>query len=117
MSPEQAAGRLDEIGPPTDVYGLGATLFEVLTGRPPFLGRTIADALRAVLDTDPTPPSHLNPAVGPDLDAIVLRCLAKRPADRFGSAAALADRLDAWLGDPPRPAHSRSSRSLQGRGA
>src|SRR5581483_4898204 len=101
MAPEQAAGRGKTVGPAADVYSLGAMLYEFLTGRPPFQGGTGAEVIGRVLDEAPVPPVDLQPDCPPGLSAVCLRCLAKDPADRYPSAAALADDLDrARAGQP-----------------
>lgn len=97
MSPEQAAGRVREIDARSDVYGLGAVLYEAVGGTPPFGGNSPIDTLLDVLERDPLPPSHWNRDVPPPLDRICLRCLEKSPARRPATAAALADDLDRWL--------------------
>jgi len=103
MAPEQAAGQpAERLGPACDVYGLGATLYATLTGRPPFEGRGVYDVLRRVLEEEPAPPSALRPGLPPDLDAVCRRCLAKRPAERFQTAADLADALERSREIPPR---------------
>jgi PAS domain S-box-containing protein len=96
MSPEQSAGRLDLIDRRTDVYGLGAILYEVLTGAPPFTGTSTEEVLRKVREEEPGPPRQLWPEVPSALEALCLRALAKRPADRLASAADLALEVQGW---------------------
>ena len=96
MSPEQAAGSNRQVGPAVDVYGLGATLFSLLTGRPPFLGSPL-EVIRAVAHDEPPAPSELVPEVETSLDAITLTCLAKGPDDRYPSCEALAADLRRYL--------------------
>jgi serine/threonine-protein kinase len=97
MAPEQAAAGPGRDRPAVDVYGLGATLYEMLTGRPPFKASAFEETLRQVRQTRPARPSLINPQVDRALEAVCLMCLEKEPADRYGSAAELADDLDRYL--------------------
>gem|GEM_PF-4449590 len=101
ISPEQAAGRTRDLQATTDVYGLGATLFHLLTGRAPFVGETILDVLQQVQSNDPPALRLLNPAVPPALQTICLKCLSKNPADRYQTAIELADDLQRFLNGEP----------------
>lgn len=97
MAPELADGRGGDVTVETDVYGLGAVLYEALTGTPPFLARTPLETIRLVLDTDPASPCKWNPGIDADLETICLKCLQKDPAARYESAVELAADLDRWL--------------------
>jgi serine/threonine-protein kinase len=106
MAPEQAAGARGEVGPASDVYSLGAILYHMLTGRPPFQAATPVDTVLLVLEQDPVPPRVVNPRVDRDLEMIALRCLQKPTDLRYSTAAALADDLDAYLRNEPVSARS-----------
>ncbi|HEY2154057.1 MAG TPA: serine/threonine-protein kinase [Isosphaeraceae bacterium] len=112
MSPEAAVAGVGPVGSASDVYGLGAILYHCLTGRPPFQAASAFDTIRLVLESDPVMPRALNPRVDPDLEMVALKCLQKEPGQRYKSAAALADDLDAFLAGEPVSARSVSLRSL-----
>ena len=99
ISPEQAEGH--KVGPASEVYALGATLYEVLTGRPPFEGETYFNIIYQVLDNDPVPPRVLNPDIPVDLEAICLKCLEKSPARRYADAGSLAEDLANFIANRP----------------
>ncbi|HTI49855.1 MAG TPA: serine/threonine-protein kinase, partial [Planctomycetaceae bacterium] len=97
MSPEQASGHREQVGPTTDIYGLGAILYELLTGRPPFQGVTVVEVLQQVLSEDPVSPARLQPRLPRDLEIICLKCLEKQPACRYATALELADDLQRFV--------------------
>ncbi|HWN65865.1 MAG TPA: protein kinase [Candidatus Binatus sp.] len=101
MAPEQAAGNNAAISSVTDVYGLGAVLYQLFTGHPPFAGGTTYETIKLVLDTEPRQPRLLNPKVDRDLSTICLKCLEKDPKRRYSSALALAEDLERWLKHQP----------------
>lgn len=100
MAPEQARGP-EQAAPASDLYSLGATLYDLVTGRPPFQATTPSETLHQVLHDEPIPPSRLNPSVDADLETIVLKCLQKEPSRRYASAAALAEDLGRYQAGMP----------------
>jgi eukaryotic-like serine/threonine-protein kinase len=101
MAPEQAKGQIHLLGPATDIYALGAILYEMLTGRPPFQGASAWETVRLVIEQDPVPPSRLQPRMTRDLETICLKCLEKEPSRRYTTAQELADDLRRHLAGEP----------------
>ena len=117
MSPEQATGDLARLGPRSDVYSLGATLYCVLTGRPPFEGKDAADIIRQVQAGAPTPPRSRDATIDPALEAITLKAMALQPEGRYPTPAALAEEVDRWMADEPVAAYPEPRRRKAARWA
>ncbi len=115
MPPEQALGRLDRVGPASDVYGVGAILYEMLTGRPPFAGATSAEVVHRLVDEPPVPPRRIDARIPADLETICLKCLEKLPERRYPTAGALADDLDRFAAGAPIVARRPSAPARAGR--
>src|SRR5262245_30905056 len=101
MAPEQAVGNNAAVSRVTDVYGIGAVLYQLLTGQPPFAGGATYETIKLLLDTEPRQPRVLNPKIDRDLSTICLKCLEKDPTRRYSSALALAEDLERWLKHEP----------------
>jgi serine/threonine protein kinase/tetratricopeptide (TPR) repeat protein len=109
MAPEQAEGRTREVGPAADVYAIGTNLYELLTGRPPFVAPTVLATLDLVKNAEPVAPRRLQPGLASDLETICLKCLRKEPGERYESADALAEDLNRYLNGEPILARPTSS--------
>src|SRR5262249_52437434 len=115
MAPEQAAGRLDLLGPPSDIYSLGATLYSVLTGRTPFEGTDKGQLLQQVVQGSWQPAREVNPGTPAALDAICRKAMALKPADRHATALDLAADVEHWLADEPVTAYAEPMPARLGR--
>ncbi len=109
LPPEQAGGQTGSIGPASDIYSIGAILYHLITGRPPFLGESLLATLEQVRSSEPVNPRRLNPKIPKDLETICLKCLSKQPAKRYSSAKALVDDLARFLDGRPITARPVSS--------
>jgi serine/threonine protein kinase len=114
MAPEQAQGKVHEVGPATDIYSLGALLYECLTGRPPFRADSVINTLMQVMHGEAEPPSQLTPGLPAALDAICLKCLEKAPQRRYATAEALADDLRRYQDGEPITASASKRRAWSG---
>jgi serine/threonine-protein kinase len=101
MPPEQAAGRLQAVDRQSDIYSLGAILYDLLTGRPPFVGSDTAELLRRVREVEPDRPRSIRSDIAPPLEAIVVRAMAKNPENRYATATELAQDVSRWMADEP----------------
>jgi serine/threonine protein kinase len=101
MSPEQAEGRLDLLGPASDVYGLGATLYCLLTGKPPVEGQDMAEVLKKVQCAKFATPRQIQADISPALEAICLKAMALKPQNRYAAPRELAEDIEHWLADEP----------------
>src|SRR5262249_62137522 len=101
MAPEQGGGVGKKIGPPTDFFSLGAVLYDLLAGRPPFQGTTVLETLDQVRSQEPVPPTEFLPKTPKDLETITLKCLQKEPNKRYETAHLLADDLRRYLEGRP----------------
>ncbi|MGO9471251.1 MAG: protein kinase domain-containing protein [Isosphaeraceae bacterium] len=101
MSPEQASGQLDRLGPASDVYSLGATLYCLLTGTPPFMGENVREVLARAQNGDFVPPCRVDRSIPPTLEAVVLKAMARDPKERYSTARTLADDIERWMADEP----------------
>ena len=97
MAPEQAVGNNEAVTSVADVYGLGAVLYRLLTGQPPFAGGATYETIKLLLDTEPRPPGQLNAKIDRNLSTICLKCLEKDPKRRYSSALTVAEDLERWL--------------------